>query len=239
MPISVPPRIIDNHLLAGLPEDELARIAPHLADAPLKARQVLYKRDEPLNAIFFPGRTLCSLILTMEDGASVEIAVAGPEGIVGVEAMLGVRVASCDATVQVEGDGHALALHIDAFREALGTCPTFAARVTRYAQSFLAFVMQSVACNARHSVEARCCRWLLHAHDRLATNDLSLTHDLLSTMLGVRRPTVTLVINDLATAHIVSTGRGLIRILDRERLEARACECYRIVSKVVGRGPVL
>jgi CRP-like cAMP-binding protein len=99
--------------------------------------------------------------------------------------------------------------------------------------------MQSVACNARHSVDARCCRWLLHAHDRLATNDLALTHDLLSTMLGVRRPTVTLVINDLADAGIVSTSRGLVRIVDRAQLEARACECYRTVSKLVGRTSIL
>ena len=94
--------------------------------------------------------------------------------------------------------------------------------------------MQSVACNARHSVDARCCRWLLHAHDRLATDDLALTHDLLSTMLGVRRPTVTLVMNDLAHAGIVSTSRGLIRIVDRTALEARACACYRIVTEIYG-----
>ena len=92
--------------------------------------------------------------------------------------------------------------------------------------------MQSIACNARHSVDARCCRWLLHAHDRLATDDLALTHDLLSTMLGVRRPTVTLVANELAHAGIVSTSRGLIRIVDRAALEARACVCYRTVTKI-------
>jgi CRP-like cAMP-binding protein len=239
MTISTPPYTIDNHLLTALPEDELARISSQITRVPLKARQVLYKRDEPLKDIFFPGRTLCSLLLTMEDGATVEIAVVGPEGILGIEAILGVRVAACDATVQVEGDGHALAMNVDAFRAALGTCPVFASLVSDYAQTFMEFVMQSVACNARHSVDARCCRWLLHAHDRLATNDLALTHDLLSTMLGVRRPTVTLVINDLANAGIVSTSRGLIRIVDRARLEARACDCYRRVSKLVSRTPVL
>jgi CRP-like cAMP-binding protein len=223
---------MSNALLAALPEDELARITPHLTAHSWHARQTLYKRDEPLKTVFFPGRALCSLLLTMEDGDSAEIAVVGREGIVGIEALLGVRVATCDAAVQVEGDGQALAMNIDAFRAALETCPTFERLVRRYAQVFLSFVTQSVACNARHSVDARCCRWLLHAHDRLASEDLALTHDLVSTMLGVRRPTVTLVLNDLANAGIVSTSRGSVRIVDRAKLEARACDCYRRVSEV-------
>ena len=223
-----------NFLLDALPQDELARINPHLTAHSWQARQVLYKRDEPLKTVFFPGRTLCSLLLTMEDGASAEIAVIGPEGIVGIEAIMGVRVATCDAMVQVEGDGQALVMNVDAFRAALETCPSFESRVRGYAQVFLSFVMQSVACNARHSVDARCCRWLLHAHDRLGTADLALTHDLLATMLGVRRPTVTLVLNDLADAGIISTSRGSVRIVERSKLEARACDCYRTVSEANG-----
>jgi CRP-like cAMP-binding protein len=231
VPISNFPHEIGNSLLAALPESELARLIPHVTVVPLRARQVLYKRDEPLTDVFFPARALCSLLLTMEDGATAEIAVVGPEGVVGVEAVLGVRMAACDASVQVEGDGHALAMNIDAFRAALSTCPTFASFVRGYAEAFIAFVMQSVACNARHSVDERCCKWLLHAHDRLATDDLALTHDLLSTMLGVRRPTVTLVLSDLATAGIVSTSRGMVRIVDRAKLESRACDCYHRLSK--------
>lgn len=102
----------------------------------------------------------------------------------------------------------------------LTPCPSFETLVRGYAQVFLSFVTQSVACNARHSVDARCCRWLLHAHDRLET------------MLGVRRPTVTLALNDLANAGIVSISRGKVRIVDRARLESRACDCYRRVSEV-------
>ena len=223
-----------NHLLAALPEDERARIAPQLTPVALRGRQVLHKRDEPLQHVLFPSRMLCSLVLTMADGASAEIAVVGGEGVVGVEAALGVRVAACDATVQVAGEGHAMAMAVSAFQAELANCPAFESRVRNYAQAFVGFVMQSVACNARHSVDARCCRWLLHAHDRLAADDLALTHDLLSTMLGVRRPTVTLVMNDLAHAGIVSTSRGLIRIVDRTALEARACACYRIVTEIYG-----
>jgi CRP-like cAMP-binding protein len=221
-----------NQLLAALPEDEIARISPQLMPVPLRARQVLHKRDERLMRVLFPGRALCSLVLTMEDGASAEIAVVGVEGIIGVEAVLGVRVASCDATVQVAGEGHAVAMSIDALQAVLESCPVFESRTRNYAQAFVGFVMQSVACNARHSVLARCCRWLLHAHDRLAPEELALTHDSLATMLGVRRPTVTLVMNDLAHAGIVSTSRCLISIVDRIALQARACACYRIVTDI-------
>jgi CRP-like cAMP-binding protein len=223
-----------NQLLAALPMDELARIAPQLSYTPLRAREVLHKREAPLRQVFFPGRTLCSLVLTMEDGATAEIAVVGSEGIVGIEAALGVRVAASDATVQVAGDAGAFAMTVDAFREAMESSPVFESLVRRYAETFVRVVMQSVACNARHAVDERCCRWLLQAHDRLATDDLELTHDLLSTMLGVRRPTVTLVISDLVNAGVVSTSRGMVRIVNREALEARACKCYRAVPNIYG-----
>ena len=252
---SNPPSSDVNHLLAALPPEDSARISPYLTLAPLRARQVLYKRDEPLKQVFFPGRSLCSLLLTMEDGASAEIAVVGPEGIVGVEVALGLRSAACDATVQVAGEGYAFVMNVDAFRSEIARPGMFGVLVQNYASAFVGFVTQSVACNALHSVEARCCRWLLHAQDRLASSDLPLTHDLLSAMLGVRRPTVTLVLNDLTQAGTISTSRGLLRIIDRHALESRACDCYKTVtgifdkcmagyaspqaSKVVGRQPNL
>jgi CRP-like cAMP-binding protein len=244
-----------NHLLAALPPEDAARISPHLTLAPLRARQVLYKREEPLKQVFFPGRSLCSLLLTMEDGASAEIAVVGPEGVVGVEVALGLRSAACDATVQVAGEGYALVMNVDTFRSEIARPGVFGVLVQNYARAFIGFVTQSVACNALHSVEARCCRWLLHAQDRLASSDLPLTHDLLSAMLGVRRPTVTLVLNDLTQTGMLSTSRGMLRIVDRHAVETRACDCYRTVtgifdkclaahawpqgSKVVGRQPNL
>lgn len=166
----------------------------------------------------------------MEDGATAEVALVGPEGFLGVEAAIGQRiqpVASSDAIVQAAGDGYAFTMPVDAFRAELAESTAFASAVRGYAQSFLGFVMQSVACNARHAVDARCCRWLLHAADRLGTADLPLTHDLMSALLGVRRPTITLIMNSLAQAGVVSPSRGMIRIADRALLEARACECYR------------
>src|SRR5688500_4105340 len=219
-----------NGLLAALPADEYARIASHLTNTPLRPRQLLHKRAEPLSEIVFPGRSLCSLVVTMEDGATAEVGVVGAEGLIGVEAVFEQRVASCDATVQVAGDGQAFVMSIDAFRAELARSPVFESLVRNYAQAFIGFMMQSVACNGLHSVDARCCRWLLHAQDRLAANELPLTHDLISTMLGVRRPTVTLVMNSLAQAGIVSASRGTLRIVDRAMLESRACECYRVIS---------
>ena len=219
-----------NHLLAALPADEYARISCHLTLLPIRARQILHKRDEPLKQIVFPGRALCSLIVNMEDGASAEVALVGPEGFLGVEAATGHRIqpiAASDAVVQAAGDGYAFTMPVDAFRAELSQSAAFASAVRGYAQSFVGFVMQSVACNARHAVDARCCRWLLHASDRLGTADLPLTHDLMSALLGVRRPTITLIMNSLAQAGIVSPSRGMIRITERAMLESRACECYR------------
>jgi CRP-like cAMP-binding protein len=232
MLIANPPNSSVNHLLAALPPEDAARVSPHLTLAPLRARQVLYKRDEPLKQVFFPGRSLCSLLLTMEDGASAEIAVVGPEGVVGVEIALGMRSAACDAAVQVAGEGYAFVMNADTFRGEIARPGMFGVLVQNYARAFLGFVTQSVACNALHSVEARCCRWLLHAQDRLASSDLPLTHDLLSAMLGVRRPTVTLVLNDLTQAGMISTSRGLLRVVDRHALEGRACDCYRAVTAI-------
>ncbi|HTL00931.1 MAG TPA: Crp/Fnr family transcriptional regulator [Vicinamibacterales bacterium] len=225
---SVPARA--NRLLAALPVEDYRRISPALITRPLKARQILRRRGESIKEIYFPGRSLCSLVLGMADGASAEIAVVGPEGLIGIEAALGPARGMSDVAVQVAGDGMALAMSVEAFRRELEHQGALYAYVTKYAQAMVAFLTQSVACNGLHSTEARACRWLLHAQDRLETNDLAVTHELLSTMLAVRRPTVSLMITDLAQAGIISTHRGTIRIVDRSALERRACECYRIVK---------
>ena len=224
-----------NHLLTALPADDYQRISADLTFGTLRARQVLHKRDEPLREIYFPGRSLCSLVMTTSDGAAAEVAVVGVEGLVGIEAVIGLRVALCDATVQIAGDGVAHAMSIDAFRRELERRGAFYSTVKTYMQAFLGFLAQSVACNALHSAESRSCRWLLHALDRLPGSEFPLTHDLLSTMLGVRRPTVSLIMADLARSGIVSTTRGQTRINDREALKARSCECYHGVKTLFDR----
>ena len=221
-----------NHLLAALPAEDLRRVSADLTLETLRPRQRLQKRDEPLCDIYFPGRSLSSLMITMADGSAAETIVVGPEGVVGIEAALGLRQAMCDATVQIAGDAVAYRIRVDAFLRELDRRGPFYTVVTNYAQAFVSFVAHSVACNGLHAVEARCCRWLLHAQDRLGTDQFPLTHDLLSTVLGVRRPTVTLIVGDLVRLGVLSTSRGRTRITDRQAMEARSCECYRTVKRV-------
>jgi CRP-like cAMP-binding protein len=166
----------------------------------------------------------------MSEGTSAEIAVAGSEGFIGVEAALGLQVAMCDAVVQVAGDGVGHSMSVDAFRAELERRGALHEIVGKYAQAFVGFVMQSAACNGIHSVEARCCRWLLNAQDRLGRDEFPVTHGLLAAMLGVRRPTVTLIMTNLTQLGIISTSRGAIRITGRDALETRSCGCYRAVK---------
>jgi CRP-like cAMP-binding protein len=228
--MTTPQRYTLNRLLAALPPDDYSRISPLLTFEVFKGRQVLQKRDDALRQIYFPSQSLCSLILTTADGASAEIAVVGSEGLVGVEAVLGLTRAMCDAAVQVAGEGVVHSMTVDAFHAEVERRGALHDLVRKYAQAFVGFVTQSVACNALHAVEARCCRWLLDADDRLGGGEFPLTHELLSTMLGVRRPTVTLVMTNLAHLGIISTSRGVIQIVNRDALEMHSCGCYRTVK---------
>jgi CRP-like cAMP-binding protein len=223
-----------NSLLAALPHEDFQRVSSQLTWRPLKARQVLHKHGEPISEVVFPSRSVCSITHTMEDGSVIEVAMVGGEGFVGMGAVLGNSTASGDAFVQVAGEPAAI-MNIDAFRREMERRGPFYDMVTRYSQAFVALLTQSVACNGLHSTEERCCRWLLMSHDRIAQDEFALTHEFLAIMLGVRRPTVTLVMADLARAGTVSHVRGHVRIVDRDGLEAAACECYRNVRSTFDR----
>ncbi len=225
-----------NRLLAALPVEEYHRISADLVFEPLRPRQMLQRRDEPLRVVYFPDRgSLCSLVMSMPDGATAEIALVGSEGLVGVEAALGLRQAMCDATVHVPTLNGVHAMSVDAFRRELDRRGAFHACITAYVQVLMGVLTQSVACNGLHSAEARCCRWLLHAQDGLETATIPLTHDQLASMLGVRRPTVSIVVEALVQQGIVSTERGVVRIDDRDALALRSCECYSTVRKSFDR----
>jgi CRP-like cAMP-binding protein len=170
----------------------------------------------------------------MEDGAVVEVATVGREGLVGIAAVFGAPVSSGEAFVQVAAEPAAV-MGIEAFRREMERRGAFFDRVTKYSQAFVNMLMQSVACNGLHSAEQRCCRWLLMTHDRIAQDEFPLTHEFLAIMLGVRRPTVTLVMAELTRAGIISHVRGHIRIVDRKALEQAACECYRNIRMVSDR----
>jgi CRP-like cAMP-binding protein len=222
-----------NALLAALPPEDRQRLAPHLQSRPLKLRETLHKNGDPIRDVFFPGRCMVSITHSMEDGGMLEVAVVGPEGLVGVGAILGDRIATGEAFIQVEGEP-AQAMPIGIFNAEMARRGAFHDVVSRYSQAFVTMIMQSVACNGLHSAEQRCCRWLLMTHDRVAIDEFPLTHEFLAMMLGVRRPTVTLVLSDLHRKGILSYARGRMRIVDRRRLEDSACECYR-QSKAIFR----
>jgi CRP-like cAMP-binding protein len=223
-----------NRLLASLPADEYQRVSSELTWRTLKVRQVLHKHGEPISEIYFPGRSVCSITNVMEDGGVVEVATVGREGLVGISAVFGAPVASGEAFVQVAAEPAAV-MSLDAFRREMERRGVFYDAVTRYSQAFVNMLMQSVACNGLHSAEQRCCRWLLMTHDRIGQDEFPLTHEFLAIMLGVRRPTVTLVMAELARTGVVSHVRGHVRIVDRQGLEATSCECYRNVRAAFER----
>jgi CRP-like cAMP-binding protein len=219
------PSIVANKLLAVLPAEVRQRLQAQLTLVPMRHKQVLQKQGHPINDVYFPCGGACSLMRTMEDGASAEIATIGNEGIVNVRVYFGQDVAIGDVIVQIEG-GSGFKMTVPAFAAEMNRRDAFHDLVVRYSQAMTSHVMLSVACNALHHAEQRACRWLLVSADRVGAHELKLTHEFLAIMLGVRRPTVTLVIGELEKAGLIENQRGLINIVNRAKLEEVTCECY-------------
>jgi CRP-like cAMP-binding protein len=220
---------LQNKLLASLPGDEFQRIAPHLRSVPMKMKQVFQRQDEPTQVVYFPGGGACSLVKTLGDGRVAEVATVGGEGAIGASVFFGERIAECDALVRVPGPA-AYALSADVFNHEMERHGPFFNHVVRYNQALMSQIMQTTVCNGLHSAEQRCCRWLLTTHDRAGQDEFSLTHEFLAMMLGVRRPTVTLIAANLQQTGAIHFRRGAVTIIDRPRLEAVSCECYQTVK---------
>ena len=218
-----------NRVLAGLTEEEYGRLSPYLRSVPLRSKQVLLRQGEPIQHVVFLNGGVCSLIKAMENGSSIEIVGVGAEGIIGANMALGLAESAGDVIVHVATD-EAQVLPIDAFRAELERCGALADTINRYQAAFTIQLMQTAACNAMHSAEERCCRWLLMTHDRIRRDEFPMTHEMLATALGVRRPTVTLIMAGLYRTNVIRHARGRVTILDRPALEAKSCECYRVVS---------
>ena len=217
-----------NLLLTGLPAADLALLAPHLKDVVLGQGTVLQEQGEPVDQVYFPHDGIISLLAVMRQGDAIETATIGYEGAVGSFAGLGQRRSHTRAVVQVAGAATRIAApHFRKDSDAV--CKI----VVRYGEMLLIQVQQTAACNALHAVEARLSRWLLQARDRLDSNTIKLTHEFLSQMLGVRRTTVTVVANVLQQAGLIRYHRGQIEIVDRQGLEARACECYEAIRRQI------
>lgn len=223
-----------NKLLASLPLEDYQRIASGLRSVPMKLRQVLQRQDAPIEDVYFPGGGAFSLVKTLQDGKVAEVATVGAEGAVGASVFFGQRIADCEALVQVTGPG-AQVMSAEFFNREMERRGAFYNRVVRYNQALMSQIMQTTVCNGLHSAEQRCCRWLLMTHDRAGKDEFELTHEFLAAMLGVRRPTVTIVAHELQIAGLIRYRRGFVTIVDRAKLEAASCECYATVREQMRR----
>jgi CRP-like cAMP-binding protein len=216
-----------NSLLSALSASDFAKLRPHLSTVDLKHRAILSDAGERIRYLYFPHTAVICLMAVMRDSGIAETATIGPEGMVGFEILLGRATALNRVLVQVPGAASRISSRhvIDATNESA----SLRSLVLKYVGALFVQTTQSVACNSLHKLEERCSRWLLMAHDRAKRDRFNLTQDFLAEMLGVHRPTVTLVARTLQAAGVIDYSRGVVTILDRDGLEACACECYGIV----------
>jgi len=217
-----------NHLLAALPTSDFQRLASHLELVPMKLGEVLYESGVQLRYVYFPTTSILSLLYVMEDGASAEIAIVGNEGILGISLFMGGETTPSRAVVQ--SAGHAFRLKAVLLKNEFGRFGPTMHLLLRYTQALITQMAQTAVCNRHHSVDQQLCRWLLLSLDRLQTNELSMTQELIANMLGVRREGVTEAAGKLQDVGLISYRRGRITVLDRPGLEARSCECYQVVK---------
>lgn len=227
-----PPARKTNLLLTSLPDADYARVASNLDIVPLKLKDLLHRPGQPAQHVYFPGGGFCSVLTVLEDGGMVEVATIGREGMLGVFAAQDGHPATSVTMVQGASDT-CYRMTVDAFRAEMDRRGAFNDLLTHYAQALVGFIMQSTACNAVHSVEQRLARWLLMAQDRMEGDEFPLTQEFVAMMLGATRPTVTVVAGTLQRAGLITYHRGLVTIVNREKLEAASCECYRAATNLL------
>ena len=215
-----------NLLLAALPDDAFRTLAPYLKTVPTPVRRVLHESGERLRHVYFLNDGVASIITRLSDGRSVEAATVGDEGMLGIEAFLDDRAIAYGKTLMQVAGTTALALPVADFRRAVSRSGPLHELMGRYTQVLLAQLIQSTACNAIHDVQQRCARWLLMTHDRMHAQDFRLSHEFLAVMLGVHRPTVSIVAAGLQDAGLIRYRYSQVTVVDRDGLEAAACECY-------------
>ena len=219
-----------NRLLGSLPAEAFARLSAYLETVSLEPRQILFEAGEPIEQVYFPHAGIVCLMVTTADGTA-ESAAIGAEGFVGFESVLGGDRAANRALVQVAGS--ASKVSIARLRAAIAESPSLRELLLRYVRFFLIQSLQSAACNSLHTVDERCAKWLLVAHDRADSDSFNLTHEFLAEMLGVHRPSLTIVARTLQRAGLIRYSRGVMTITDRQGLEEAACECYGVVRRAL------
>jgi CRP-like cAMP-binding protein len=231
--MSLPHSPNQNHLLAALPAEDFGRLAPHLELVPMLLGESIYEPGSQLQHVYFPTTAIVSLLYVLESGASAEIAGVGNEGMLGIALFMGGDTTPSSAVVQTAG--HAYRLQARLLKEEFRRAGLMQRLLLRYTQALLTQMCQTTACNRHHSIEQQLCRWLLLTLDRLPSNELVMTQELVASALGVRRESITEAAGKLQRAGLIRYRRGHLTVLERSGLEAGACECYAVVKKEIGR----
>jgi CRP-like cAMP-binding protein len=222
-----------NHLLAALPAEDLARLQADMELIPMPLGWVLYESGGLMDYLYFPTTSIVSLLYVMENGEPAEIAITGNDGLVGISLFMGGESTPSRAVVQSGGNGYRL--KATALKTEFATGGHLHHLALRYTQALITQMAQTAVCNRHHVLDQQLCRWLLLSLDRLETNELVMTQELIANMLGVRREGVTEAAGKLQREGVIHYSRGHIKILDRPKLEARVCECYAVVKKEYDR----
>jgi CRP-like cAMP-binding protein len=222
-----------NHLLAALPQDQWKRWLPHLERVEMPLGQVLYEPSSTLSHVYFPTTAIVSLLYVMQNGESAEIAVVGNEGVVGVSLFMGGDSTPSRAVVQSAGGGFRLAAPL--MKDEFYRGGPVLHLLLRYTQALITQTVQTAACNRHHSLDQQLCRWLLLSLDRLHGTEMVMTQQLIANMMGVSREGATEGALKLHSAGLIDYALGRIRVLDRQGLEKRACECYAVVKQEYDR----
>jgi CRP-like cAMP-binding protein len=235
MSLPATPKPMENRLLNRLPVNEYKSLVRSVKSVSLEHGDEVYQEDSwgGLSHVYFPTSGMISLTVLMEDGKEVESATIGNEGMVGLSVAQGLEFSPTKAISQISGEG--MRIPVSAFLKAMKPGGALDKLVRRYSAFSLRYASQTIACNLLHSVKQRMCRWLLMCRDRVELEEFGLTHEFLAEMLGVRRQTVTVVAGTLQAASLITYKRGVIRILNRKRLEDASCECYGVTKAFYDR----
>ena len=220
---------VANRLLTALEPQALARIAKNLKPTALKAREVLYKPGERIREVYFPDDAVIVLLAVDEQGRTIETGTVGYEGASWISASVSAPSMPCETIVAI--DGHAHRLSIEDLDAELRQNPDFQRVLTQYSHALLVASMRTTGCTGLHEVPQRCARWMLTTLDRVSGDRFAVTHEFLAMLLGTTRPTISLIIQSFERAGIVHVERGAVTVVDRTRLEAVSCECYRIIKQ--------
>lgn len=234
--MSVSPRptsLGENRLLAALPSEEHERLLPQLQEVSFKLGEIVYEFGGHLDYVYFPTNSIVSLLYTMQNGTSAEMGLTGNDGVVGIALFMGGGTMPNRAVVQSAGG--AFRMRAKTLQDEFARGGEFQRLMLRYTQALITQISQTAVCNRLHTVEQQLCRWLLLSHDRIHSDELVMTQELIADMLGVRREGVTVAAGRLQDFGAISYVRGHIKILDRQKLESTVCECYRVVKNEFDR----